>query len=482
LRIIKQSIIILLLLSISTISLHVYATDSSDLVFPSNIKTFDYLRTNEWEFDAPVIEFRQAIYYQQTLHYEIIDVDLETDTFTIFFSSDISLNYYDGIEPIAAEYTFPNDITKRLPFSLHRNVSYNATRVVDLLDGKVMMVENNEYVPSSVQLVYTYEGESEELFLTIGTGVSDVGYIPFPWIGTYEDIGSETIQRTVSAGKFECVSSSSESESEYWITENVDYYDKNTGILIYSEYILTPTPEYELLGVSAKHERITELTTVEQGRTWDKINVDLSISDDRIDVNEEPSVITTATYDYDSAPFDGDILLNSPSLTGVDMVTYSVEGVSDSLYGVTQYQRNNATCILDRVKILDGGVTNGESKVKESETVWFKAVYEYDNEVFDGSKGTLDINGESGLWSENNQRWELVYAPDEPISMTFEVTGINDELYGLTSLNDIAGKQTIEWKSAGIPGFPYGAILLGFLLSAAVLMNSKRNWGYSRLS
>jgi hypothetical protein len=66
--------------------------------------------------------------------------------------------------------------------------------------------------------------------------------------------------------------------------------------------------------------------------------------------------------------------------------------------------------------------------------------------------------------------------------MTFEVTGIIDETYGLTSLNDVTGKQTIEWKSAGIPGFPYGAIVLGILLSAAVLMNSKRTGLYSQIS
>jgi len=471
-----------ILVCTSLFSLQVSATDSDDIIFPSSVKTIDYLRTTEWEFDALAIDLSYAYNFEETFHYEIIDVDLEENKFSISFDGEIFLNYFEGIEPIAAEYTYANDTKIRFPFSLHRSVRYNAVRFVDLLDGKVMTVENYQNIPSDIQFVFTYEGESEERFITLSGGVANVGYIPSAWEGVYEDISSEMILRTVPAGKFECLMSSTESESEYWLTETVDYYEKNSGILIDSEVRQTPTTAYSLLGVSGKHEMITELTNLEKGRTWDKINVDLSISDDGIDVNEEPRVITAATYAYDSAPFDGDILLNSPTLTGVDMVIYSVEKVSDPLYSVTQYQSNNVTCILDRVKIIEGGVTNSESKVKESETVWFKAVYEYDDEVFDGSKGSLEINGESGQWSETNRRWELVHSPEDPTIMTFEVTGINDETYGLTSLNDIAGKQTIEWKSAGIPGFPYGAIILGILLSAAVLMNSKRIGSYSQLS
>jgi hypothetical protein len=452
-----------------------YAVDSDEIVFPSNVESFDYKRTIEYEYDAPLLNHTLIYHLEESLHYEILDVDLDDNTFSIMLRGEISLNYFAGIEPIAAEYTYSNDTKKRFPFSLHRSVSYTATRIVDLLDGKVMAIENEKNIPSEMKMVFRYEGETEEFFASISGGVSNVGYIASAWKGVYEDLSnSETILRSVPAGKFDCFISPAESDSEVWNTEGDYYYEKISGILIYSETTRTPTLALTLLGVSGGYERITELTNIENGRTWDKINVALSISDTRIDVNDDPSVIAMGTYAFDSAPFDGEIHLNSPTLSGVGMYNYTVGGVSDPLFGVTQYQSNEVTCIIDRVKISDGGVSNDVSKVKESETVWFKAVYEYDDEVFDGSKGSLEINGESGQWSETNKRWELVYAPDEPTSMTFEVTGIYDETYGLTSLNDIAGKQTIEWKSAGIPGFPYGAIILGLLLSAAVLMHSKR--------
>ena len=48
---------------------------------------------------------------------------------------------------------------------------------------------------------------------------------------------------------------------------------------------------------------------------------------------------------------------------------------------------NDFEVILDRVMIVDGGVSRRSTSVGEAETVWFKAAYEYDSEVFDGSKG-----------------------------------------------------------------------------------------------
>ena len=478
LRIIKQSLFLVFLLCTSTIILQTHATDSDEIIFPSNVKSMTYKTTVEYAYEGG--SYSYAYHYEEALYYEIIDVKPEENTFSIVFTAEVSLISYEGLEPVAAEYTYSNDTKIRRPFSKQRSISYGATRIVDLFDGKVMEIENQGNIPTEINFVFTNEGESEEQLAPISSGIANVGYIPFAWIGKYETLDPETILRSTPAGKYECLRSTFESIGEYWTANSVKYYEQDSGILINREWIRTLNTDWVLLGASGKYEIKTELINIEHGRTWDKINVDLSISDDRIDVDEEPIVVTMATYAYDSAPFEGEINLNSPTLTRVGKYTYNVSGVSDPIYGITQYQSNDVTCILDRMKIIDGGVSNSESKVKESETVWFKAVYEYDDEVFDGSKGTLEINGESGQWSETNQRWELMYTPDEPTSMTFEVTGIIDETYGLTSLNDIAGKQTIEWKSAGIPGFPIGAILLGILLSAYVLMNTNRIGVYSQ--
>jgi hypothetical protein len=124
--------------------------------------------------------------------------------------------------------------------------------------------------------------------------------------------------------------------------------------------------------------------------------------------------------------------------------------------------------------IGDGGVSNEMTTVGKSETVWYRVEYGFSFESFDNSTGTLLMNGEPMMWSNIKNRWERTFAFDDPISLTMEITGVNDEKYGITSFDDLVGPQSIEWKQAGIPGFPLEALALGLFFTALFLWMKKR--------
>jgi hypothetical protein len=187
-----------------------------------------------------------------------------------------------------------------------------------------------------------------------------------------------------------------------------------------------------------------------------------------------PEISYTAFYEYDSQPFIGHVNIVSPTSTEIGDFTYSVQYIVDPQFDLTKFTSENATCIWDRVKITEGGVSKEETTVKKTETIWFKAEYEYDSNSFDSSDGLLYLNGELMEWSSSNQRWEKEYRSDSPETMTFQITGIRDDTYELTDFNDEAGEQSIEWKEAGIPGFPFHSILLGLITALLFLLFSRK--------
>ena len=166
---------------------------------------------------------------------------------------------------------------------------------------------------------------------------------------------------------------------------------------------------------------------------WDQNNSD--VVGGSVYVNET-EYITNAT---------GWISLTHSSLT-VGKLTWVVTGVNCS--GVTAYTQTalNPGIIWDRVQIVEGGVSSALTNISHTETVWFRAVYEYDNVTFDDSKGTLYVNGTAMAWSSSNNRWEKSFSFDTPGLRTFKISGVSDTQYSLTSINDEAGAQSITWE------------------------------------
>ena len=129
---------------------------------------------------------------------------------------------------------------------------------------------------------------------------------------------------------------------------------------------------------------------------------------------------------------------------------------------------NDFEVILDRVMIVDGGVSRRSTSVGEAETVWFKAAYEYDSEVLDGTKGVLYVNGEPMEWSFERNRGEREYASDAPQRVSFRITGVEDEKYGLTTINNAVALPSVEWKRHWVAGFIYKLILIALIIGGSL--------------
>jgi len=201
---------------------------------------------------------------------------------------------------------------------------------------------------------------------------------------------TEDLQRVDVGGEFEWAG---------WYLYNDEVFE---GSLILNEpsmYIIERKEpirwKYQVMGIIDQKYGLTEFTANDFDVIYDKVVLNISIHDDRIDVGESPEIGVSGYYAYDSTEFQGHVSIPIPPVSNVGKHILKVESISDPLYDLTVYESSEVSCIWDRLKIVDGGVSSDTTTVKKIETVWFKAEYEYDHEVFTGSKGLLLVNGES---------------------------------------------------------------------------------------
>jgi hypothetical protein len=212
-------------------------------------------------------------------------------------------------------------------------------------------------------------------------------------------------------------------------------------------YSLTDGGQYKSLE-KANEENLTikplELVALVSKNNDDIVNVELH-SNGRIDVGKQ-GVNWTARYAFDGKPFQGQVNLNSSLISeSVGKVVYNVSKIIDEKYGFTRFDSNVVSAVYDRVKVVSGGTWNETATVRNPVMVWFKARYEYDNSSFDGSSGALYVNGLPMSWSDSGQRWERVFNSSAPEKLTFKVTRVDDNRFGLSTLNDQTSPVSTEW-------------------------------------
>jgi hypothetical protein len=201
---------------------------------------------------------------------------------------------------------------------------------------------------------------------------------------------------------------------------------------------------WTVTGVSCKGVQFYEVTAPDPYTIFDKVNIFLTIEDSWIDVGSEASINWTGVYEYDGAIFAGAIGLND-SLTKnqVGKYEFTCASISDSQYGITAFDSNSVYCIWDRIKISNGGVTHSSTNITQEETVWFTIKYEYNEST--AFSGEVYINNTQATYSTLHNRWEYNYTLFSPKTVTFSVSIIVDNLYGLTNVNDAVGPLSITW-------------------------------------
>lgn len=86
---------------------------------------------------------------------------------------------------------------------------------------------------------------------------------------------------------------------------------------------------------------------------FDRVLVELETPNPRIGVGTSARIEYDAKYEYDDAPFQGDIILNvGLKHNNVGKITFTVESISDDQYGVTVFKSNSVDVIFDQVAIF----------------------------------------------------------------------------------------------------------------------------------
>jgi hypothetical protein len=219
---------------------------------------------------------------------------------------------------------------------------------------------------------------------------------------------------------------------------------------------------YEVVSIVDDQSEISVFNSNPFAIIHDKVELELTLEDSRIDVGEDPEVSYSGRYLYDSSKFEGTITLSDFS-TSVGKSEITVESISDGEYGLSVFESNSVECIWDTIKITEGGASESIVNAGEEVEIWFEAEYAYDSEPFSGDDGSLFINGEEASWSEG-KRWMIKVSSDSPTKLSYSVTSIVDDQYDLSGYSSEVEDIEVEWKRAGIPGFQLPIVLLALFL------------------
>jgi hypothetical protein len=189
-------------------------------------------------------------------------------------------------------------------------------------------------------------------------------------------------------------------------------------------------------------QKTHSLTTI-----WDRVKIILSIADDRIDVGSEANISWSASvYEFDNSAFEGYPLFNdtlSHNTVGKWYITTS--SIVDPKHHLTAFKSNTVWCIWDQIEIIGGGLSHSQLDAGQTGTIWFTAIYRYDNKLFKGADGTLYVNNQNLNWSSDKEVWEGNYPFTTTGTRTFTVTGVKDTTYNLTKIKDNVGPLSITW-------------------------------------
>lgn len=152
---------------------------------------------------------------------------------------------------------------------------------------------------------------------------------------------------------------------------------------------------------------------------FDRVLLDLSFPDDRINVGAIADVAISGVYEHDHSTWEGVFILNDTlAKNEVGNFSFVVVSISDSVYNLTVFESNSASEVWDRVNIVSFTLQERISVGAVAPINW-TAIYEYDTAAFTGSIA-LDhdiISGSVGL-------------------VAYGVKSISDPLYGLTTFTN----------------------------------------------
>ncbi|MCW4034992.1 MAG: hypothetical protein NWF03_06470, partial [Candidatus Bathyarchaeota archaeon] len=207
------------------------------------------------------------------------------------------------------------------------------------------------------------------------------------------------------------------------------------------------------------------------------IGVDQTVvSNERADVGSVQTVCVHVAWMRDASDVEGatvtvdnvEYVTNSTGWTSFEV---SQDSVSRTVYGVNKVEYNSVSdfakaandpqIIWDQINITNLKAFDDIVPAGSPQTVWLTAEYQYDYTRFDGSKGTIYFNGEPMTYSEQNSRWEYNITSNEAGPKMYEVTSVDDTVYGLSAVCSQANNLTVTWDKVEITDVEYETPALG---------------------
>jgi len=199
---------------------------------------------------------------------------------------------------------------------------------------------------------------------------------------------------------------------------------------------------------------------------WDRLIVTLSVDDSRLDVGSSATISWSVIYDYDdtaedsfsitvnrdgSAWYSGLASSKSDSFTSVGAHSYTVGSITGNTYDIDSFTSNTVTVIWDRLEVYDYGTSDDRCDVGSTQTVWYKLRYDYDDEIFDSSDGSVTIGGATATWNSAESRWEISTSKSTVGSYSYPLS-FTDSKYGLTAITGTT-TQSIIFDRVNIDSF-----------------------------
>jgi hypothetical protein len=139
---------------------------------------------------------------------------------------------------------------------------------------------------------------------------------------------------------------------------------------------------------------------------------------------------------------DGSFSMSFSGEGTVGSYSYTVYSVTDE----PSVQNQTINVAVDRMKIILKGANDTRVDINAGSRVYFNATWEYDNALFQGDNGTLYINGTAGTWDATNKYWYIDVTHSSVGAWVYQVSSITDNVYGISTLNDVVGEQQVIWE------------------------------------
>jgi hypothetical protein len=128
----------------------------------------------------------------------------------------------------------------------------------------------------------------------------------------------------------------------------------------------------------------------------------------------------------------------------------------------------------------------GEHPINNTVRIWYKARYDFDDVIFDNTKGILYINGTSATWNGTGGYWYRDVTSSEVGQKTYVVDQVSDTEYGLTVIVHTCSYITITWVE--VTGYNLNLRVMDWdikdsIANAYVCMNNgTENWKTSDIN